>query len=242
RIAAGFERRRDHLDGSGEAFLQVDDLIPRAGLNLRLGRFDAEVPFLSRSRRTTLADYLSPISLDARALELNGRRSCWSCAAGLALSERHSSGGPSPRRIANPLEDSYLRLSKTVGAHAIAAQMVFDRQDSNLPAHAWLQHLRAQVAASIALRRCTVTPSYVFDRFDDRPAAGVHEHHHYFVLETVAPLDAAGRWAITGRYEHDDRTPNAYDPEEHREQATLNLGWQASPNTRLAVEWSHADE
>src|SRR5256885_9991178 len=56
------------------------------------------------------------------------------------------------------------------------------------------------------------------------------------------PLDARGRWAVTGRYEHDYRTRNAYDPEEHRDLAALDLGWQASENARVAVEWAHADE
>src|SRR5262249_22077300 len=104
-LAAGFEKRARDLE-SRAAFLQLDDLVRGGGLRLRVGRFDVELPFLARTRRTTLADYLSPVTFDARGLELDGRRSSWTYAAGLALSDRHSSGGPSPTRIGNRLEDA----------------------------------------------------------------------------------------------------------------------------------------
>ena len=104
------------------------------------------------------------------------------------------------------------------------------------------QHLRAQLAATIGPPRFTLTPSYVFDRFDDRPSAGIHEHHQYYMLEMLAPLDPNGRWAMTGRYEHDYRTPNRHDPEDHRQLAVLDLAWQAMRSTKIAVEGSYADD
>jgi len=240
-VAAGFEKSTEDVE-SEAAFVQVDDLIRGGALNLKAGHFDAGIPFLSQTRRTTLASYLSPVAFDARGLELNGRRSAWTYAAGLALSDRRSSGGTHPSRIGRQWEDTYLRMTRNVGAQSVAAQMLFDRQDSDLPTLTWLQHLRAQVAGTLCLSRLTIIPSYVFDRFDDRPAPGLHERHQYYLLETLMPLDARGCWAVTGRYEHDYRTRNAYDPEEHRDLATLDLGWQATENARVAVEWAHADE
>src|SRR5262249_1662684 len=88
----------------------------------------------------------------------------------------------------------------------------------------------------------TVIPSYVFERFDDRPGPGLHERHQYYLLETLVPLDPEGRWAVTGRYEHDYRTRNAYDPEEHRDLAALDLGWQAIANAKSAGGGAHADQ
>ena len=240
-FGAGFEERGEDLE-SGTAFLMVDDLIRSGGLNLRAGRFDAEIPFLSRARRTTLQSYLSPVTFDARGLELNGRRSKWTYAAGLSLSDRHSSGGSSPKRIETPLEDTYLQLMRELGSHAVAAQMLFDRQDSNLSSLTWLQHLKAQLAATIGPARFPWTASYVFDRFDDRPSAGVHERHQYFLLEGLALPDARGRWAVTGRYEHDYRTQNVIDPEEHRQLGAMNLAWQVIPNAKLALEWAHTED
>src|SRR5262249_42982897 len=162
--------------------------------------------FLSQARRTTLASYLSPVAFDASGLELNGRRSRWTYAAGLALSGRHSSGGPRPSRIGRRWGDTYLRLTRNGGDRSGTAQMLFDRQDSSLPALTWLQHLRAQLAGFLGFPHFTVIPSYVFERFDDRPAPGLHERHQYYLLETLVPLDVEGRWAVTGRYEHDYRT------------------------------------
>src|SRR5262249_19149983 len=166
--------------------------------------------------------YLSPIAFGARGLELDGAHSRWDYAAGLSLSDRTHAGGVSPRHIRPPLEDTYFRLGHRVGAQSVGAQMLFDRQDSHLPTLSWLQHMRCQLAASIAGPGFTLVPSYVFDRFDDRPAPGVHERHQYYMLESIVPFGAS-RWWMTGRYEHDYRTRNTYDPEQHRQQAVLQL-------------------
>jgi len=239
-VNVGFSGRADELQTEA-AFLQLDDLVGRGALNLRAGRFDAELPFVSRARRSTLAGYLSPTTFDARGLELDGRRSDWGYAAGLSFSDRRMQGGAAPRRIAPPLEDSYFRATRDLGGQSIGGQMLFDRQDSPLRTLSLVQHLRGQVAASLGVPRFTVIPSWVFDRFDDRPAAGIHERHQYYMIETVTELDARGRWAMTGRYEHDYRTRNVIDPEAHRELEAVDLAWRAIANAQLAVEWENTD-
>src|SRR5205814_10542057 len=109
--------------------------------------------------------------------------------------------GPHSGRNGPRMEDTYLRLGHDLGGQPVAAQMLFDRQDSDLATLTWLQHLRGQIGARLGPPRFTVTPSYVFDRFDDRPLPGVHERHQYYLLETQVLLDSRARWTATGRYE-----------------------------------------
>lgn len=232
--------RREDEPQIGVAFAQLDD-VAGAPLDLRAGRFDAELPFLSRTRRTTLAPDLAPATIDARGLELRGRPGAWTWATGLAFSDRRISGGVSPRRIAPPLEDTYLRLTRAIGGGTLGAQFLFDRQDSPLRTLSWVQHLRGTIAANAGGKRLTIVPAYVFDRFDDRPAAGIHERHQYVLLEAVGELDPRGRFSTTARWEHDARTRNAVDPEAHRELEVLDLAWHALPNAQIAVEWTNRD-
>jgi len=225
----------------GAAFAQLDDLAG-APLDLRAGRFDAELPFLSRTRRTTLAPYLTPVAFGARGLELRGRPAGWTWATGLAFSDRRVSGGVAPRPIAPPLEDTYLRLTHAIGSGTVGAQFLFDRQDSPLRTLSWVQHLRGTVAASAGGPRLTIVPAWVFDRFDDRPAAGIHERHQFVLLEAVGEIDPLGRFSSTLRWEHDTRTRNVIDPEARRDLEAVDLAWRARPNAQVAIEWTNRDE
>ena len=85
---------------SGMAFVQFDDLAKDGVLNLKTGIYDAEIPYLSDSRRTTWTHYLSPVTLAAEGIELNGTKSGWTYAAGLNNSARVAVAS-SLRRIAS---------------------------------------------------------------------------------------------------------------------------------------------
>jgi hypothetical protein len=240
-LEAGFDHEGPEVR-RGEEYVQVGDVGSTGSLALKLGRFDAVLPFLSNEARLTAAPYLTPIAFTARGFELAGSRSSWTAAAGLSRSDRTLAGGAAPRSIQPPLEDTYARIGRRFGAHMLAAQMLFDRQDSHLETLSWLQHLRCEVAAQLVAPGVTLVPAYVFDRFDDRPAPGVHERHQYYLLEGIVPLGLARRWVVTGRYEHDYRTGNTYDPEDHRQQAALQLAWQAIPNARVGLECTRTDD
>ena len=253
-IAAGSPARRlhAHLEAGvdregpdvrrGDEFVQYGDAGKAGALAVRAGRFDAVLPFLSNDSRLTVAGDLAPLAFAARGVELDGARADWSAAAGLSLSDRTLAGGASPRPIHPPLEDTYFRLGRRFGAETVGAQMLFDRQDSHLATLSWLQHMRCQIAAQVAMSRVTLVPAYVFDRFDDRPMPGVHERHQYYLLEGIVPLGLARRWVVTARYEHDYRTRNTYDPEDHRQQEVLQLAWQAVANARLGLECARNDD
>ena len=109
------------------AFVQLDDLIKRGALNLKLGIYDAEIPFLASSRRTTLHEYLSPVTLDAHGLELNDARSSWTYAAGLISSERHRASGRNLSSVFTRLADTYVWIMRDVGGQRMAARMFFCR-------------------------------------------------------------------------------------------------------------------
>jgi len=224
------------------AFAQFDDVLRNGGLNVRGGRFDAELPFLSSERRTTIRDYLSPVTFQARGFELNGAAAAWTYAAGLIESDRHVTGPNTTARIGDQIEDTYYRVTRDVGGNPVAAQMLFDKQDSDMITHTWLQHIQARLAAQLGPPRWTVTPSYILDRFDDRPAAGIHEHHHYFMLESVTQLDTRRLWSVTARGEYDYRVANAVDAESDRRLGVLTLARSVTPYARIAAEWSREQD
>ena len=118
--------------------------------------------------------------------------------------------------------------------------MLFDRQESNLPWLAWLQHLQAQASALLVVGRFELVPAYSFDRFDDRPAGGLHQRRQTALLEARAPLDHAQRWKLTAFAEHDYTTKTPYSREADHHQEAVELGFGVRQNTELAVEWVHA--
>jgi len=213
----------------GRLHVQLDDLVGHDALNLRLGRFDVDLPWLASSRRTTLHDYLAPVTLDARGLELNGATGAWAWGAGLIGSHRSH----------DRLEDTYLWVTRGTGEARVGARMLFDRQDSNLSFHTWLQHLEAEASASLRVGRVLVIPGYTVDRYDDRPAPELHERHQVGLLEVLAPLDARALWTLTARLEHRMRTATAYRSEMDQDLEALDLGIALYPNARTTIELAH---
>ncbi|MFI5372432.1 MAG: hypothetical protein ACHQ52_12810, partial [Candidatus Eisenbacteria bacterium] len=112
---------------SGQAFVQFDDVVKDGQLNVKAGIYDADIPYLADSRRTTLADYLTPVTLDASGIELNGTRSGWTYAAGLINSGR-TTGKPGDKTL-NNLENTYVWLMRDIRGHLIAVRWYADHQD-----------------------------------------------------------------------------------------------------------------
>ena len=229
---------RDHTLDTEQAYLQLNDALPAGRLNLKLGAYRAELPFLSNELRTTLHEYLAPVTVNARGVELNGAASRWSYGAGVVESERDFPGRGPVAETLDRLQDGEYWVMRSAGQDALGARMLFDRQNSTLPSLTWMQHIQAEVGGLIVAGRLTLLPGYVFDRFDDRPAAGIHEHHHYALLEALAPLDSRRRWTLTARYEHDYRVQTVLTREWDRQLGLLNLSFAPIPNASIAAEWA----
>ena len=212
-------------------WLETEGLGAWHGSALRVGTFQAEMPFLSSLRRTTLAAYLTPVTIAARGAELRGVGSAGAAGAGLIESPRTVGG---LRRF----QDSYVWLRGTWRANDLGARLWFDRQDPNGNGLPWLQHLQYMVSGRVGLGPCQIVPAYVQDRYDDRPVIKNHDKVHSFLLEAFSPLDPAERWSATARYEHRYHTRTALTPEEDRGLEVLDLAYHLKPNAQLALEWS----
>ena len=221
---------------AGTAYVQFDDVLRGGALALKVGTFDAGLPFLSAARRPTRREYLSPVELAARGIELNGVHADWGWAVGQMNSSRLGAG--TNGRGFNRLEDTYLRVTRAFGGQAVGGRLLFDRQDSNIGFHAWLQRLRAQAAGRFGADRIWVVPAWALDRYDDRPIAGTHQRHTYLLLEGLALLGAQRDWTLVARLEHEHTTPVGPAPGGDQDLEALRLARVVTPNARVALEWS----
>ena len=241
-ISYGLEARLDSAGGVLRApvmFLQFEALRGRM-LALKAGRFETGLPFLSSSRRTTRVPYLAPVAIAAEGIEALTSHAAWSAAAGLINSERSPAPAGNGSHAIDRLENTYAWAMRAWGGQQVGGRVLFARQASNISYHAWLQRLQVELAASLGTNRLRLQPAYVLDRFDDRPAPGIHQRHQYAVLEGLAVLDARGASAISLRLEHDHVTPTLFTPGDDRDLEAAR-GWRwVSPNVRLALEASHA--
>jgi hypothetical protein len=221
---------------NGMAFVQFDELARGGALNLRAGIYDAEVPYLSSARRTTQADYLTPVTLDGQGFELNGAKPGWTYAIGLINSGR-TRGAPSDRLL-NRLEDTYLWVMHEVGGQLVAARAFLDRQDPRTALSSVALHAQFDLSAQLTLRRLTVIPAYVLETHSD-PDSETPNRVHHGLLEAMLPLGSQGRWVATGRYEIQHVVRTALVPESDLWLAAVNAGYYVNPAAKLGLEWAH---
>jgi len=236
------------LDSSGSdvhtpvAFVRFDDVLPGGALDVRVGRWDAGLPFLSAVRRGTRADYLAPVALDARGIELNGAHAAWTWALGAIESQRLPTDAGAAAHSFNGLEDLEAWAMRDVRGQLFGARGFFDHQESDISFHAFLQRLQVQFAASLGGERWRVMPAYTLDRFDDRPAPGIHQRHQYALLELQALPGAQQRWLLTARFEHGHVTPTVLTPGEDHDREVLRAACYVAPNVRVSLECAHTGD
>jgi hypothetical protein len=194
------------------------------------------LPFLSTDRRPTRREYLAPVEISAHGVEVTGTRAAWAATIGMMNSSR--TGASAGGHGFNRLEDTYARVTRAFGAQELGARLLFDRQDSDISFHAWLQRLQAQVGGRFGADRLWIVPAYTLDRFDDRPSPGIHQRHQYALLEALAVLGAEREWVLTARAEHEHTTPTISTPGEDQDLEALRLTRVVSADSRVALEWS----
>ncbi len=250
RITAHFDNNFAGIGApleSGMAFVQFDDLAKDgSALNLKLGIYDAEIPYLSDSRRTTWTHYLSPITLGGEGFELNGMKSGWTYALGLDNSAR-THGKPGDKTL-NNLENPYLWLMRDLRGHQVAARVFLDRQDPRDSTKSGSLHTQAELNACLNGSRWLVIPGVTYERFSDADATlfdpadyanGAHERAITLLLEGLVFLDKNQRWPLTARYELRHLPSFSVLPEEDDLQLVANVSCYLNPNVRVGAEWTH---
>jgi len=228
---------------SGMAFIQVDDVGKSGALNVKAGIYDAEIPYLSDSRKTTLNGYINPITLDGRGVELNGTKSGWTYAAGLINSER--STGKTGSTSLNNLEDGYVWLMRDVSNQLVTARVLMDRQDPRVADKDASEHVLVQASAYLNQPRWALIPGYNFESFADEPdTSGVGTGSlglHGALLEALYFLDPNQRWLVTGRYEIRHVGVSKVSPRKGDDtQSEINLAYFVNPNAKICLDWTHA--
>jgi hypothetical protein len=241
RFDAGFDGIGGPL-ASGEAFVQFDDCAKGGALNVKAGIYDADIPYLADSRSTTLAGYLTPVTLDGQGFEVNGTKNGWTYAAGLGNSGR-TAGKPRDTSI-NHLENSYVWLMRDVKDQLVCARVFLDRQDPRDTTKTAASHVGVQGSVYLNKARWALVPGFTYESFADANASQ-RDKVMTGLLEGLMFLDKNSRWLLTARYElrhapkFDFEGATAF-AEQDNHQEVANLAFYATPNARLALEWAHA--
>jgi hypothetical protein len=230
---------------SGMAFVQFDDLARDGALNLKAGIFDGDIPYLADSRKTSLTEYLSPVTLDGEGIELNGSRSGWMYAAGLINSARDPDTvltyDPGNKSF-NQLEDVYVWATRELASAMVTGRVLLDQQNPRKPNTTSSGHMQAELNAYWERPRFTFTPGITYETFSDMPD-GASDKLETGLVEALWLLDKDKQWLLTTRYEHQ------YAPKSNgaaavmdRGQAVVGLDYYVNPNARLGVDWAHVSD
>ena len=222
---------------TGMAFVQFDDVAKGGALNVKAGIYDAEIPYLTSSRRTTQADYIMPVTLDGSGIELNGMQKGWWYAAGLINSER-TVGKPDDKAI-NNLENGYAWLMREVGPHFVTARVFLDQQDPRAPDKRSSLHTQVEASAMVNAPRLVVIPAFAYQKFADQVAGDKIDSG---MLEALVLLDKDGWWVLTGRYEIAHLPKTSASAEEDHTLEVVNLSHFVNRNARIGAEWSHVGD
>jgi hypothetical protein len=229
---------------SGMAFVQFDDVGKSGAMNIKAGIYDAEIPYLADSRKTTLNGYINPVTLDGEGVELNGMKSTWTYAVGLNNSGRTT--GKAGASSLNNLENWYGWVMKDVkGGQLVSGRVWMDRQDPRVADKTASNHLMAQVSAYLNKARWAVIPGYTYESFEDVPKVSGPGTGTMSLsgglLEALMFLDPSNRWLVTGRYEiRHVGTSDVVAQNGDDTQAELNLSLFVNPNAKIAIDWTHA--
>lgn len=224
---------------SGMAFVQFDDVAADGKLNVKVGIFDGEIPYISDARRTTMSGYLTDWTQDNQGIELNGAGSSWLYAAGVVNSTRTQ--GKAGSNNLNQLEDVYGWLSREIGNSMVTARVRLERQDPRAADKDASLHTQTDLSAYLSPEsgRFAVIPAVTLEHFGD---VTTEKDVDTGMLEAISTLGKDGKWVATGRFE-DRRTLAAGGLDaSNLTQTALDLAYYVNPNARVGLDWTHLAE
>jgi hypothetical protein len=221
---------------TGMAFLQFDDVAADGKLNIKVGIFDGEIPYLSDARRTTMTGYLTSWTQDNAGVELNGTSSGWKYAGGVVNSDR--TRGKAGSSNLNQLENVYAWLCRDVGNSMVTARVRLERQDPRAANKDASMHTQTDLSAYLAPSsgRFAVIPGVTLEHFGDVASA---KDINTGMVEAIDLLDKDGKWVATGRLE-DSRTPASGGAQASTTiQTAFDVAYYVNPNARVGLDWTH---
>jgi hypothetical protein len=224
---------------SGMAFVQFDDVAKDGLLNVKVGIFDGEIPYISDARRTTMAGYLTSWTQDNRGIELNGTNTSWTYAAGVVNSDR--TVGKADSHTLNQLENVYAWLMRDIGSNMVTARVRMERQDPRVANKDASTHTQADVSAYIApsSEKFVVIPGFTMEHFADQDA---QKDINTAMVEAIAKLDKDAKWVGTGRFEQQMIPASGGFAALNNTQVALNIAYYVNPNARVALDWTHLSQ
>jgi hypothetical protein len=236
----GFDQAEFQTDGGdtgsvtttvpGGTFLIFDDLLSDSRLNLRAGVMSDEFLYLASARRTTMVDYLAPVSPDHTGIELNGvTGNGLRYAAGFGDDEMVGVDGVSNNLRAGYGWVTYGMPGQSVGARFIAAQAgtspaadgTHTQVDLNTDLHAGSANL--------------ILAYYAQDHMGGVPG----DKQSNWLAEAVYP--ATSRLLVTARYENQETKVGGAAVPGTDTQSVLNASYYLLPNMKLQAEVSALD-
>jgi len=213
----------------GGTFLILDDLVPKSALNLRAGIMSDEFFYLSTARRTTMADYLAPVSPDHTGIELNGATGALRWAAGFGNDEMVGVDGVQSNLRGGFGWLAYRVKGQAVGARLIAAPAGADKATDST-------HTQLDLNTDLHMGPVNLILAW----FGQDNVAGTRDDKQTNTLaELVYP--AARQLLVTARYEQQDTQVAGASVPGTDNQAVLNVSYYLLPNINVEAEVSAFD-
>jgi hypothetical protein len=235
----GFTQERFTTDGGdtgevtttvpGGTFLILDDLVPQSALNLRAGVMSDEFFYLSSARRTTVADYLAPVSPDHRGIELNGVAGDLRWAAGFGNDEMVGVDG-----VQSNLRGGFGWLTYGLKGQAVGARLIAAPAGSDKAADG--THTQVDVNTDLHMGPLNLILAWFAQ---DNVAGARNDKQTNRLAELIYP--AARQLLVTARYEQQDTEVAGASVRGTDTMALLNASYYLLPNVNLQAEVSALD-
>jgi len=215
----------------GGTFVIFDDLVSDSRLNLRAGVMSDEFFYLASARRTTLADYLAPVSPDHTGIELNGvLGGAFRYAAGFGDDEMVGVDGVSNDVRAAFGWATYRIRGQSVGARFIAAE-------AGASPAADGTHTDWDVNADLHGGPVNLIVAYYAQ---DNVGGVPDDRQTNWLAEAIYP--ATSKVLLTARYEAQDTEVGGTAVPGTDTQSVLNASYHVLPNVKLQAEYSGLDQ